>query len=360
MRQTLNPQPPLGAIPIENLTFNPQSRDDTEGLCYALQALWCDAETRDKVLDLIRKSHSERVNGAHGRPGMDVWQILVFAVMKPGLDIDFDRLANLASNHRDLRSLAGLSPVLDPSPMSAPTLANTMSLLTDDVLARINPAIVRLGHRAVGHAMDAGLQARGDSFVVETDVEYPTDLRLLWDAIRAAIQQQVRVCKLLGVAGWRQAKHWLKALKTAWQKASRIRRHHTLYETTIRAYLKRVDHLIVKLTDMRIALDHTYAGFLLEKSDEYVGSAHRLRDQVERRLLKGETIPQKDKIVSVFEPHTRWIAKGKAGTPVELGVPVCVIEDQHQFILGHQILWEGGDRDVIVSCIRTLQDHDPM
>ena len=76
-------------------------------------------------------------------------------------------------------------------------------------------------------------------------------------------------------------------------------------------------------------------------------------------MIHGETIPQEEKIVSVFEPHTRWISKGKAGTPVELGVPVCVIEDQYQFILRHQIIWEGGDRDVIVSCLRNLQAHDP-
>ena len=45
----------------------------------------------------------------------------------------------------------------------------------------------------------------------------------------------------------------------------------------------------------------------------------------------------------LFEEHTRWIQKGKAGVPVELGVPVCVIEDQYQFILDHKILWKGGD-----------------
>ncbi len=67
MRQTFDPQPPLGAIPIENLIFNPRSRDDTEVLCYALQALWCDVETRDEVLALIQKSHSETVNGANGK-----------------------------------------------------------------------------------------------------------------------------------------------------------------------------------------------------------------------------------------------------------------------------------------------------
>ena len=61
--------------------------------------------------------------------------------------------------------------------------------------------------------------------------------------------------------------------------------------------------------------------------------------QVDRRLLRGETIPQEEKVF--FEEHTRWIQKGKAGVPVELGVPVCIIEDQ--FILDHKILWEGGD-----------------
>ena len=45
----------------------------------------------------------------------------------------------------------------------------------------------------------------------------------------------------------------------------------------------------------------------------------------------------------LFEEHTRWIQKGKAGVPVELGVPVCIIEDHYRFILDHKILWEGGD-----------------
>ena len=44
---------------------------------------------------------------------------------------------------------------------------------------------------------------------------------------------------------------------------------------------------------------------------------------------------------------------------MELEVPVCVIEDQHPFILGHQIIWEGGDRDVIVPCIHSLQQLYP-
>jgi len=163
------------------------------------------------------------------------------------------------------------------------------------------------------------LTARGDRFVVETDGAYLTDRRRLWDAIRAAIPQPVRVCTLLGVAGWRPARHGLKALKKAQrtlaQRARRIRRHHTLYETPIRAYRTLADHRIAKRTDIRVEFDTVYAGLLLEKSDAYVDYAHRLRDPVERRRLKDETIPQEEKIVSVFAPHTRWIAKGPSRTP---------------------------------------------
>ncbi|MCY4202586.1 MAG: hypothetical protein OXD38_08240 [Aestuariivita sp.] len=42
-------------------------------------------------------------------------------------------------------------------------------------------------------------------------------------------------------------------------------------------------------------------------------------------------IPNAEKVYSVFEEHTRWLKQGKAGVPVELGVPVSVIEDHRGF-----------------------------
>ena len=91
----------------------------------------------------------------------------------------------------------------------------------------------------------------------------------------------------------------------------------------------------------------------------FIAHARRQMDQVERRLLQDETIPHEEKVFSIFEEHTRWISKGKAGRPVELGVPVCVIEDQYQFILHHQVLWQGGDVDVAVPMIQETQALHP-
>ncbi len=89
--------------------------------------------------------------------------------------------------------------------------------------------------------------------------------------------------------------------------------------------------------------------------------AHALRqiDQVDRRLLRGETIPQQEKVFSIFEPHTRWISKGKAGCPVELGVPVCILEDQHGFILHHEVMWKGTDVDGAVPMVEAAQESFP-
>ncbi len=79
--------------------------------------------------------------------------------------------------------------------------------------------------------------------------------------------------------------------------------------------------------------------------ESYLKHARRPIDRVDRRLRKGEKIPQDEKVVSVFEEHTLGCGKGKAGVPVKLGVPVAVREDPHGYLLHPRILWEGGDVD---------------
>ncbi len=93
--------------------------------------------------------------------------------------------------------------------------------------------------------------------------------------------------------------------------------------------------------------------------ESHLEHARRRIDQVDQRLLKGETIPQNEKVFSIFEEHTRWCVKGKTGVPVELGVPVAVLEDQHGFLLHHRILWEGSDVDHAVPVIREAQARFP-
>ena len=71
------------------------------------------------------------------------------------------------------------------------------------------------------------------------------------------------------------------------------------------------------------------------------------------------TIPQNEKVFSIFEPHTRLISKGKAGRPVELGVPVDIAEDHYQFILHHEIMWTGRDVDFAVPLVEITKELFP-
>ncbi len=93
--------------------------------------------------------------------------------------------------------------------------------------------------------------------------------------------------------------------------------------------------------------------------EAYLAHARRQIDQAERRRLRGETIPHDEKVFSIFANHTRWSSKGKAGRPVELGVPVYVLEDQHGFLLHHEILWRGGDTDIAMPMIEAAQARYP-
>ena len=91
----------------------------------------------------------------------------------------------------------------------------------------------------------------------------------------------------------------------------------------------------------------------------YLYYVELLVDQIRRRILRGETIPHAEKVFSIHKPYTRWITKGKAQVLAELGVPVAVVEDEHQFILAYHILWKGSDTDVAVPLIDAVQEVFP-
>ncbi|MBW1996029.1 MAG: transposase [Deltaproteobacteria bacterium] len=80
-------------------------------------------------------------------------------------------------------------------------------------------------------------------------------------------------------------------------------------------------------------------------------------DQIRRRVVFGERIPHDQKVFSIFEPHIEWIIKGKAGVSQELGLRVCVLRDQHGFILHHLIMERQTDDKVVLAIARGAKDR---
>ena len=356
MRNLRNPQLERGEVRIEDIKLNHKCRDDMPTLLSGLQYLYSQEASRDRLFALLDEFILPGINKKVGRPGMDMWSILVMGVVKQGLGCDFDRLHELVNEHKTLRKFLG-HPVISDKLYQYQTLVDNVSLLNPELLGKVNHLIVESGHTVVGKKPGEPLRGRCDSFVVETNVRYPTDVGLLRDAILCMLRYAGRAASKHEVSGLRQ---WKKLQKSVRDLFNKIRKTRRASRKDIKAYLKACANLIGRVKALLLDLAaKEVSPKIINKIMYFVMHAVRQIDQIDRRLLKGETIPQNEKVFSIFEPHTRWISKGKAGCPVELGVPVCIIEDPYQFILHHEVMWTGSDVDFAVPIVEITKELFP-
>ena len=357
MREVQKRQFQFGQVAIEDIWLDPKSRDDIPAVLKGLQHLY--KAHREELFSLLERHIRPGADRKVGLPGMHLWRILVLGVLKQGLGCDFDRLHDLANNHRTVRAMLAHGDFADDRRYELQTLIDNVSLLTPELLSAVGRLVVESGHAVARKKPGAPLRGRCDSFAVETDVHYPTDVSLLWDAMRCLIRETARAARRHEVRGWRQWRHLSRGVKALFDGVRSTRRARGRPER-VEAYLARCGEWVERAEGTLGAL----AGKGVPASElgcirGYVGHARRQMAQVQRRLLKGETIAHEEKVFSIFEGHTRWVSKGKAGTPVELGVPVCVMEDQFQFILHHKILWSGSDVDLAAPMVEETQALHP-
>jgi len=210
---------------------------------------------------------------------------------------------------------------------------------------------------------------RCDSFVVETDVHYPTDINLLFDAVRKMIQIATVMSQNLGMSMWRQSGYNIRAFKKLYRKAQQLK-HSTSKDDKKKAqkaeqiidahkmYVESAENFIrkaIQTIEMANPCDvMVIAG--TEALKTYINYAAHQINLIRRRVMQDEKIPHQDKIFSIFEPHTEWISKGKAGVPQELGLRVCILEDQYGFILHHQVMEKETDDKVAVAMVEAAQN----
>ena len=164
MKFVQNPQIALGTIPIADIELDPRSRDDIPAVLKGIQHLYCDDELREQVFALLQEhllqsggeaaeaaaQPAPKINPAVGRPGLDLWHVLVLTLLKQGINCDFDRLTELANKHLDVRRMLGLPDHFGEPRFAHRTLARNVELLTPELLAAVNQLVVRAGLRVAG------------------------------------------------------------------------------------------------------------------------------------------------------------------------------------------------------------------
>jgi hypothetical protein len=371
MRQRYSPQPDLDVVPIEKIVLPLNSRDELPPILAGLKWIWTDPALKAEIFALL-EAKILAGKKATGRTGMDLWQILVLGVVRLGLDADYDRLEDLANHHALLRQMLGvaLTPWGSDSRVFAhQTLRDNVALLDAAVLREINARVSAAG-RAVFQKKAAAplepLAIKVDTYVLETDVHFPTDLNLLWDAGRKGVDLIEKYRDQFGYAlpGWRKAKDWrrrLKALERITSKAAhgggagkeaRVRQAAREYVSTGYELAAKLQASLLGLCDQPVELAHW------ETLAYFHGMLVKHLDLVERRLLRDEKIPAAEKVFSLFEPHTEWIQKGKQRPNVELGHRLLIATDQHELIQDYDVPVGGADVDQSVPVAdRLLQRH---
>jgi hypothetical protein len=197
------------------------------------------------------------------------------------------------------------------------------------------------------------LKVKADTYVLETDVHFPTDLNLLWDAARkcVALIEKFRDQFHYALPGWRKARDWHRRLKALERAASQAvyrggANKETRVRHAVREYLAAAGELSTKVQSSLLGLcDQPLDSQDWELLAYFHGMLDKHRDLVARRLLREETIPAAEKVFSLFEPHTEWIAKGKQRPNVELGHRLLIATDQHQLIQDYDVLVGGAEVD---------------
>lgn len=373
MRKIIDLQMEFWKKDIANVEFDPQSRDEIPKLLMGLQYIYRTTFIRDEVFNVL-KTIVPRKNHETGRPGMDLWKILVLGTLRLNCSFDYDKVHEMANNHTKVREMLGHARTDFDSQYPLQTIKDNVPLLTPQALDQINQIVVRAGHNIITKKAPE-LRGSCDSFVVETDVHYPTDTNLLFDAIRKMISLIAIICSEIGITEWRQSHHNIMKVKgllraiqrlnrsTSKDEAKRSKRDqfivdaHQHYIDICQGLVSRVKDTIFILRDL--GLLSVSQDFRLGAIHEYILHAERQIDQTRRRMILDEKIPHEEKVFSIFEPHTEWISKGKAGVPQELGLRVCVLKDQYGFILHHQVLQRQTDDKIAVEITQGAKDRFP-
>lgn len=362
MRRHYEKQRRFDSTPIGELILNYECRDETIPVLAGLQHLYTCSSLRNTVVKLVADDINEDSRRDVGRPGLDDWQIVVLAAVRLGCNYDYDKLQDQAENHRALRTMLGVGEWDDGTSFAARRIRDTLCQLQPATIAAINCAIVRHGQELHGEAAES---VRADSFVVETNIHYPTESSLIGDGMRKIIPLCVELAEEIGASGWRQSQHLLNRIKADVRTISQISasKSQKVKDGLPSAYKRLLERAAMILGRAKtLQKQGETAGFsitslaLSKQLLRWIELTDQVGDTAYRRVILDEQPPNSDKLFSLFETHTQLYRRGKAATPNQFGRLVLVFEDGAGFISHYHLMDRDAlDADVIVDQTREAQ-----
>lgn len=361
MRKRFEQQLIIGQKPISEIQINPKYRSGFPKLILALKLIFVTPEYNEQIFSILEK---KLVDGKKktGRPGMNLWILFVLAQTRLCMNTSYDELHRMANTDKMLREIMGVEFDIDyynanPIEFEYQNILDNVSLLDDATVQELNKIILTMGHDVFKKKEAEPLRLKTDSFVVESNVHFPTDYNLLWDSGRKCIDIIAKfINKYSNITGWRKLSLWHRTLKNAMRalgqvgktggkdKELRLVKAATEYLRIARLFLEKLEKEkgclpLLDTQDCSLQIELEYYQSMLEKHI----------DLVERRIIKGEIIPHQEKLFSIFEPYTEWITKGKQNPSVELGKNFQITTDQYNLIIDSKVMENEVDKTIVMD-----------
>jgi IS5 family transposase len=237
----------------------------------------------------------------------------------------------------------GAKPMMDFT-----TLCKLKNAIQERTWHQINR---RLAQYAVREERITGESLRLDTTAVETNIHWPTDSSLLWDSYRvlARLIERTREldAELIGERRLHPRRARREALAIARKAAKRP--DPEALKPLYRSLLERVEGICAWALEVARGLsqriealrypewEHAQAEALIEQIAETHGLAQRVIEQARRRVLQGESVPNHQKLFSLFEPHTELLKRGKAGKDIEFGHMIQIQQVAEKFITDYAV-----------------------
>jgi IS5 family transposase len=275
---------------------------------------------------------------SHGRPSTPAEVLLRLLLVKHLYNWSYRETAGRVADSVVRRWCCRLSFKRAPD---ATTLRRWAHTIRPATLHALNDRVVHLAHQA---RVTQGRKRRSDGTVVQTTIHHPTDSGLLVDGVRV-LSRVIRHRKPLVQerrAGTRDAfRCRLRTMRRGLQTLRRLRQRRVIYARLLaatRATVQQAERVGQALRELAAQEVGDRARRLRAQVEQVVPLVQQVIRQAERRVLQGETVPAGEKVVSLFEPHTRIIPRHKGGAAVEFGRLVAFDEVEGGLITRYAVL----------------------
>jgi Transposase DDE domain/Transposase domain (DUF772) len=336
--------------------------DLREGWMHHADRVLADEQIVSAVHEALAQRHPKsRSRGRRGAPAETVLRLLILKHVRNWSYDVLEREVRANLVYRDFTRVGG-----GKTP-DAKTMGRWGVALGPEVLKQIHERMVRI---AQDNGVTTGRRMRVDTTVVETNIHHPTDSTLLGDGVRVLTRLMKKIANIAGAAGTK-LRDRTRSVKLRLLEIGRVARskgpvrqdrltqhYRRLLEAKSRVVgqAKRFSEEIAQgVKRSRSLFQQLALEGLRRQLDEMMPRVKQVMKQTRARIFRGITRSE-GKLLSLFEPSTEVIRKGKAGKPNEFGKMVKLQEAENQIVIDYEVYARRpNDSDILVAAIDTHQ-----